>query len=171
MSNEASAKILMAVFFLLAAAFLGINEAVRQSALADWALTILLFLIGIGLLVWEWYERHMTSESTALMLYPESAIVETRAVSATPAAPSRDDLEVIEGIGPKISAVLVDAGIDTYAKLAQASEDDLRAALKTAKVRTPASLPTWAQQAALAAKDDWVGLRELKEQLVAGRKA
>jgi predicted flap endonuclease-1-like 5' DNA nuclease len=170
MSNEASAKILMAVFFVLAAAFLGINQAVRQSPLSEWALTIVLSLIGIGLLAWEWYERRMASESTELMLYPESAITEMPTAPTKRVSTSRDDLEVVEGIGPKIASVLVAAGIDTYAKLAQASEDDLRAALKAAKVRVPASLPTWAQQAALAAQDDWVGLRELKEQLLAGRK-
>ncbi len=81
-----------------------------------------------------------------------------------------DDLKKIEGIGPKIAKALTDAGIDTYSKLAQASEKKLTDALDAAGVRLAPSLPTWSEQASFAAKDDWDGLSALQDKLVAGRK-
>ncbi|MCV2392713.1 helix-hairpin-helix domain-containing protein [Actinotalea sp. M2MS4P-6] len=68
--------------------------------------------------------------------------------SPAPAEPaSADDLTRIEGIGPKIGAALVAAGLTTFAALAEADEDTLRAALSAANVRLAPSLPTWSAQA------------------------
>jgi large subunit ribosomal protein L4 len=82
----------------------------------------------------------------------EDAPVKAKPAKAPKASASSDDLKQIEGIGPKINDALVAAGIDTFAKLAAASEDDLKAAL--AGVRTPSSLGSWAAQAAELAKKD-----------------
>jgi large subunit ribosomal protein L4 len=76
------------------------------------------------------------------------------AAKAPKANTSSDDLKQIEGVGPKINDALVAAGIDTFAKLAAASEDDLKGALETAGVRTPSSLGSWAAQAAELARKD-----------------
>ncbi len=74
---------------------------------------------------------------------------------------SADDLEIIEGIGPKIAASLRDAGIDSFQKLANASEEQLRKILATASVRYPGTtLPFWAHQAAYAARQDWEGFKK-----------
>jgi large subunit ribosomal protein L4 len=75
-----------------------------------------------------------------------------KAPKAAKASASSDDLKQIDGIGPKIADALVAAGIDSFAKLAAASEDELKAALTG--VRTPASVGTWAAQAAELAKKD-----------------
>ncbi len=100
------------------------------------------------------------------------------AESATPAAkPARkstkkstgDDLTKIEGIGPKMSAALVAAGIDTYSQLADSTEAQLRSALESAGLKLAPSLETWAEQAQFAANDDWDGLKELQDRLVGGR--
>lgn len=82
-----------------------------------------------------------------------------------------DDLTRIEGIGPKMSGALIAAGIDTFAKLAAASEDALRKAIQDAGMNLAPSLATWAEQASFAARGDWEGLKELQDNLVAGRKA
>lgn len=71
-------------------------------------------------------------------------------VPSTPAAARADppdDLTRIDGVGPKISDALVAAGLTTFAAVAAASEDDLRAALTAAKLRFAPSLPTWSEQA------------------------
>ncbi len=81
-----------------------------------------------------------------------------------------DDLTVIEGIGPKISKTLIAAGIDTYAKLAQATEDQLIEIITAAGMIKPGSVSTWAEQAALAAKGDWEALQALQSQLSGGRR-
>lgn len=82
-----------------------------------------------------------------------------------------DNLTRIEGIGPKMSAALQAAGIDTFAKLAAADEQTLRAAIETAGMNFSPSLPTWPEQASFAAQGDWDGLAAFQEQLTAGRRA
>ena len=67
------------------------------------------------------------------------ALVETEA----------DDLTVIEGIGPKISATLNQAGIMTYAQLADAEADRLDQIINQAGLRM-VSVETWSEQAELA---------------------
>lgn len=80
-----------------------------------------------------------------------------------------DDLTRIEGIGKKMSAALIAAGLDTFGKVAAASEDDLRAAIDAAGMRFSPSLVTWAKQASFAAQDDWDGLQAYQDTLTAGR--
>lgn len=81
-----------------------------------------------------------------------------------------DDLTRIEGIGPKMSRALISAGIDTFAKLAEATEDDLRQAIDDAGMRFAPSLVTWAEQAGFAARGDWDGLDALQDELEGGRR-
>jgi len=95
-------------------------------------------------------------------------VPELKTESAPSAKP--DDLTRIEGIGPKYHDALAIGGIDTFAKLAAASEDDILAAVKAAGMRRNRSMPTWAEQAALAAKGDWDGLAKLQDELAGGRR-
>ncbi len=88
-------------------------------------------------------------------------------MSTAPGVP--DDLQRIEGIGPKISDALGVAGIDTFAKLEQASEDELKAALEHSGLRFAPSLSTWAEQAGFLARGDEEGFKALTDRLVAGR--
>ncbi len=78
-----------------------------------------------------------------------------------------DDLVKLDGIGARIAGVLIEAGIDTYVKLAAVSEERLREILTAAGIRLVPTIGTWADQAALASKGDWVGLKRL----IAERKA
>lgn len=80
-----------------------------------------------------------------------------------------DDLTLVEGIGPKTSSALKDAGITTYAQLAEADTDTVKEILNQAGVRIAVS-DTWMEQAALAAAGDWEALAELKNKLKAGRR-
>jgi len=86
------------------------------------------------------------------------------------AEPTGDDLTLIEGIGPKMSQALMAAGIDTFAKLAEADEDALRAAINAAGLKLAPSLKTWASQAKYAADGDMDGLKRYQDELVGGRK-
>ncbi len=92
------------------------------------------------------------------------------AAAAEPEPAQPDDLTKVEGIGPKMDAALRAAGITTFARLAQTSEDDLRAAVAAAGMRFAPSLPTWAEQAGYAARGDWDGLAAFQAALTAGRK-
>ena len=81
-----------------------------------------------------------------------------------------DDLTKIEGIGPKMSAALIAAGIDTYAKLADSTEDALNQAIQDAGMRLAPSLGTWAEQSALARDGKWEELDALQDSLQGGRR-
>jgi predicted flap endonuclease-1-like 5' DNA nuclease len=104
------------------------------------------------------------------------AVAEAVAEAEPPAGPApiatggkRDDLALLEGIGPKIAGVLRAAGIDTFARLGETSEAELRSVLEAAGLRLAPSLPTWPQQAELAARGDWGALKALQDQLKGGR--
>ncbi len=90
-----------------------------------------------------------------------------RGASATTAV--KDDLQVIEGIGPKVEGVLNDADIETYRRLGDSSTGELRGILDKAgpayKVIDPDS---WPEQARLAADGKWDELKEFQEYLVGG---
>ena len=85
------------------------------------------------------------------------------------AEPAIDDLERIEGIGPKMSAALLAAGIRTYHALAGSNETELRTAIENAGLTFAPSLVTWARQAQLLADGDEEGFADLTRRLVAGR--
>lgn len=101
---------------------------------------------------------------------PPPAPAKPKAAPKAAKASKPDDLTVIEGIGPKMSAALVAGGIDTYAKLAQASEEQINAAIVAAGMRFAPSVPTWAEQAGYAVKGDMDGLKTYQATLKGGRK-
>ena len=81
-----------------------------------------------------------------------------------------DDLTVLEGVGPKVSALLEGAGITTYISLAIADVDRLRGILVRANL--PMISPaTWSEQAMLAAAGKWEELATLQDELKGGRRA
>lgn len=82
-----------------------------------------------------------------------------------------EDLSKIEGIGPKTFALLKEAGIKTYSKLAESSKEELEKVLDEAgKAYAMADPTTWPEQAALAAADKWDELKVLQDELIGGRR-
>lgn len=80
-----------------------------------------------------------------------------------------DDLKKIEGIGPKISGLLMEKGINTFSQLAEKEASEIKAILDEAKIRI-ANPATWAEQAKLAADGDWDSLGKLQDELKGGRR-
>ncbi len=78
--------------------------------------------------------------------------------------------QVIEGIGPKISALLKANGVTTFRQLASTPFERLHEILAEAKLQCLANPASWAEQAQLAARDDWEGLRQLQAALKGGRR-
>ncbi|MCU0513124.1 MAG: DUF4332 domain-containing protein [Anaerolineae bacterium] len=113
------------------------------------------------------------AETPAPVAETPAPVAETPApVAETPvSAPAPDDLTRIEGIGPRYRDLLAAAGITTYDRLAATPADQLSEIIKAATGRKPASVATWAQQAALAARGDWDALAALQQSLTGGRKA
>ena len=87
-----------------------------------------------------------------------------------PRVKGKDDLLIIEGIGPKIGELLAAAGIDTFQKLASADQAALKSILeKGGKSFQLANPETWPQQASLCTKGRWDDLKKLQDLLVAGK--
>ena len=101
----------------------------------------------------------------------EAAIVPPKA-GLEIAPPPPDDLKLIEGIGPKISQLLMDNGILTFAQLAGTSIDHLQAILEAAGPNFRLADPTtWPEQAKLAADGTWDELEALQDRLIGGRRS
>jgi predicted flap endonuclease-1-like 5' DNA nuclease len=81
-----------------------------------------------------------------------------------------DNLKRVEGIGPKISQLLQDAGIMTFAQLAATEIGRLRQILADADLTALADPTTWPEQARLAADADWASLEALQDALKGGRR-
>jgi large subunit ribosomal protein L21 len=96
--------------------------------------------------------------------------VEVEAKAAKPKAAKKDDLKIIEGIGPKAAEVLVAAGIDTFAKLAKTKAAKVKEILDAAEAKVQHLDPTtWAQQAQLAADGKMDELKKLQDELNGGK--
>lgn len=80
-----------------------------------------------------------------------------------------DDLEIIEGVGPKIAELLNAAGIRRFRDLAVAVPADLQKILDQAGPHFRLAHPdTWPEQAMLAAHNHWRALKQLQDVLVGG---
>ncbi len=81
-----------------------------------------------------------------------------------------DDLKLIEGVGPKIADLLINAGIVTFADLAATPVEKVSEILDAAGPKFAMHNPaTWADQAALARDGKWDELKELQDKLNAGK--
>ena len=82
-----------------------------------------------------------------------------------------DDLSIIEGIGSKITELLIQAGIYTFADLAQTDVSRLYQVLYEGGPRYNRADPaTWPEQAALARDGNWVVLETLQDELKGGKR-
>ena len=84
----------------------------------------------------------------------KQAAPKTEAAAAAPP----DDLTQINGIGPRISTILNEGGITTYADLQRANTGELRQIIAVGGALPPSSLESWPTQASYAARGDWSGL-------------
>ncbi len=88
---------------------------------------------------------------------------------AKKASGKADDLKKIEGAGPKAAEALVNAGVDTFAKLAKKSPEEISEILSEASSRLAHLVTeTWPKQAEMAAEGKWDELKEYQEKLDGG---
>lgn len=83
-------------------------------------------------------------------------------------AGGRDDLLIIEGIGPRVNLIMEGAGITSFAQLAEAEVERLRQILRDNGVEV-LNPETWPMQARLAAEGRLEELRELQGRIKNGR--
>jgi predicted flap endonuclease-1-like 5' DNA nuclease len=109
-----------------------------------------------------------TAESGAKSLGEAGTRAPTRRAQASA---KTDDLTIIEGIGPKISRLLQDKDINTFAELAAANVGQIQEILTEAGLSNIAKPATWSEQAQLAAEGKWDDLKSLQDALKGGRRA
>ena len=80
-----------------------------------------------------------------------------------------DDLTKIEGVGPKAAEALVNAGMDTFSKVAKGDAEKIKEVLTEANSRM-AHLDTtsWPKQAKMAADGNWDELKEWQDSVKGG---
>ncbi len=82
---------------------------------------------------------------------------------------AKDDLTLIGGVDPKVAKLLTTAGINNYAKLAEASLSDLKDILSKGGPNFAGNDPeTWVEQGKLAADGKWSDLNAFKAKLAGG---
>ncbi|WP_339882084.1 50S ribosomal protein L21 [Polaribacter vadi] len=119
------------------------------------------------------YLSEIQIESIAGSGSVKAAKKEAPKAKAKKAAPKKsskaDDLKKIEGAGPKAAEALVNAGLDTFAKVAKTDAAKLSEILTEASSRLSHIVTdTWPKQAALAADGKWDELKELQDRLDGG---
>jgi predicted flap endonuclease-1-like 5' DNA nuclease len=147
--------------------------ALNPSALAEshgnpWWLWIIVFVVlaaFVGFMLWWWLHGSEEEEEPARH-------AETPPPIPAPPAAQVDDLKRIEGIGPRIAGLLQEAGITSFAQLANTSADRIREILEATNpnLLRLADPTTWPQQAALAAEGNWQAMEELQDELKGGRR-
>jgi predicted flap endonuclease-1-like 5' DNA nuclease len=105
--------------------------------------------------------------TAAAVVAPVSAFA---AAAAAPVASKKDDLKIVEGIGPKIEELCNAAGIYTFAELASTSVEKIKAILDAAGSRFQMHDPTtWPEQSALARDGKWDELKRWQDELNKGK--
>jgi hypothetical protein len=123
-----------------------------------WIWFVILAVLLLLLIIW-WVNRR---KSDQVEVPPESAVQIQR---ETPP----DDLVKLEGIGPKVARVLNEAGITTFAGLANANPADIQKILNDTGLQMM-NPEGWIEQARLAADGNWERLEQLQNELKGGRK-
>ncbi len=109
-------------------------------------------------------------KAAAKKVAPKKAATKSTAKAKSAAKTKKvgDDFTKLSGIGPSIEATLKGLGIDTFTKLADTDDDILRDMLEASGARlnnNKEAMDSWNEQATLAAKGDFEGLKKLQEAL------
>ncbi len=97
-------------------------------------------------------------------------VVEEIAAPVAEVTPEKDDLKIVEGIGPKIEELFHAAGIFTFAELAATSVDRLKEILTEAGSNFASKDPgTWPAQSEMARDGKWDELKTWQDELNGGK--
>lgn len=115
----------------------------------------------------------LTSPSAAMSrapISPPASAIATGIAASKFAALKSDNLQVVEGIGPKMDEILKSNGINSWKALGSRSSNDLRKILNNYGDRYRIIDPgTWSDQAKFAANGDWDGLIAMQKNLNGGK--
>jgi predicted flap endonuclease-1-like 5' DNA nuclease len=107
-------------------------------------------------------KKATTAKTTAKKAAPKKIALKKNIDKPT----AGDDLTKLSGIGPSMAATMNELGITTYTKLAAMDDDILRDMLEASGARlnnNKEAMDSWNEQATLAGKGDFAGLKKLQE--------
>lgn len=172
MKLNQNGKSMLAMMALVGAVIVALNAVILGSAGRD-MVPLSLGLLVVAMLFWLWIRQDAKAEtSDDAVKAAEDAADEAEALAMrrevrreTQPSPSvePEDLTKLKGIAAGYQQILNDAGIHTYAAVARASADELRAIFSGASRAAPVGLETLPKQAELAAKGDWEGLKAFQD--------
>jgi predicted flap endonuclease-1-like 5' DNA nuclease len=130
--------------------------------------------ILLALFVW-WWMKNQPKERIEYAVKAEPLVLPDDEPSKgvapeikVPAEP--DDLQLIEGLGPRSAEVLEHVGILTFSQIAAMKPEEVHEVLRAGGLRI-AFPETWPEQAGLAAAEKWDVLKELQSGLQGGRRS
>lgn len=92
-----------------------------------------------------------------------------KSLGLKPQKSNKDDLTVVEGIGPKISQLLIADGIETFRQLEKTEVNVIQKILDEAGPSYKLAKPeSWPKQAGLCVEQDWKELKEYQDRLFNG---
>jgi len=139
-----------------------LSEEGPNTSLA-WLLWVALGFFVLMVLIGWWTSRNKGQQA-------EAPVEAHAAPQAHQPEASPDDLTTLEGIGPKVSEILAEAGYTSFADLANADAVEVDKVLDANKLQMLDSAG-WIEQAKLAAAGDMEGLAKLQDELKGGRRA
>lgn len=110
------------------------------------------------------------TQSFSTTAVQETFFDSTLAANVLGKAIKENDLKIVEGIGPKIEALLNAAGISTWRELSETSTEKLQSILdlggENYSIHNPS---TWAKQASMAYHGKWKELKDWLQGLLGGK--
>jgi predicted flap endonuclease-1-like 5' DNA nuclease len=104
-----------------------------------------------------------------LQSHTTAPVVAPVAIPARHTASGKDDLKIVEGIGPAIERLLHAEGIHTFEQLASTPASRVQDILtKAGPIFASHNPASWAEQARLARDGKWTELEILKNRLIGG---
>jgi len=172
MKLNQNAKNMLAALALVGAIIVAVNAFVLPSGGRD-MFPLSLGLLAVAVLFWIWIRRDENAErSDDAVKAAQEAAAEAEALAKRrevrrdvkpTASIIPDDLTRLKGIAAGYQRILNDAGIHTFAALAETTADELRAIFSAASRAAPVGLETLPKQAELAAAGDWEGLQAFQD--------
>ena len=141
-------------------ALMFLSEGNGPNTSLSWLLWVALVFFVLMVLIGWWASRNKGQQTEVPAEAPAAPMVEK----------STDDLTVLEGVGPKVAKILNEAGITSFADLANADAAEVDKVLDANKLQMLDSAG-WIDQAKLAAAGDMEGLAKLQDELKGGRRA
>jgi predicted flap endonuclease-1-like 5' DNA nuclease len=154
---------------------LDINPLSKSVAISEMLILILIAVV-IGWWLGQWMIQGKINAVRAALAIQDQELIDCNHARAKKMSGvqkvviSRDDLKIIEGIGPKIENLLNMGGIFTFDQLINTKPTRLVEILQNAGSRFQMHDPTtWVEQARLARDQKWDELQILQDKLDGGR--